>query len=68
MPNPFEQGYISHNHINPAFLEKYEPQEEDDGFELLMSASDLLRGRGGLDFLLHHYDVYKEKCQLKSKS
>lgn len=63
----YDKGYVSHSHINPAFLEKYEPQKDDDDFELLMTASDLLRGRGNLDFFLHHYNAYKEKCQLKSK-
>lgn len=63
----YEEGYISHSHVGPVFLEKYEPQKDDDDFELLMTASDLLRGRGNLDFFLHHYNAYKEKCQLKSK-
>lgn len=64
----YDRGYISHNHINPAFLEKYEPLEGDDDFGLLMTASDLLRGRGNLDFFLHHYDAYKEMCRKRSKS
>lgn len=63
----YDKGYVSHSHINPAFLEKYEPRKDDDDFELLMTASDLLRGRGNLDFFLHYYNAYKEKCQ-KRKS
>ena len=37
-----------------GFLEKNEPRKDDDDFGLLMTASDLLRGRGGLDFFLHY--------------
>lgn len=64
----YEQGYISHRFFGsfaPIFLEKYESQKDDDDFELLMAASDLLKGRGGLDWFLHQYNAYKEKCQQK---
>lgn len=61
-----EQGYISHHHFPPVFLEKYEPREGDDDYEVLVTASDLLRGIGGLDWFLHQYDTYKEKCKMKS--
>lgn len=46
----YDKGDICHIHINPAYLEKYEPWKDDDDFELLMTASNLLRGRGNLDF------------------
>ena len=35
----------------------------DNDFELLMTASDLVRGRGNLDFFLHCYDAYKKSVR-----
>lgn len=64
----YDKGDICHINISPAFIEKYEPQKGDDDFELLVTASNLLRGRGELDFLLHYYDEYKEKCMKRSES
>lgn len=61
-----ERGYISHDHFPSVFLEKYEPQEGEDDYEVLVAASDLLRGSGGLDWFLHQYDAYKEKCRMKN--
>lgn len=58
-----ERGSVSHSHINPVFLERYEPGKDDDDCDLLMAASWLITGKGSLDWFTHCYDVYKEKCQ-----
>ena len=55
------EDYICHDHVNPAFLERYEPEKGDDDYDLLMTASDLLRGRGGLGWFVRCYETYKEK-------
>jgi hypothetical protein len=54
-------GDISHSHINPAFLEKYVPDKQDEDYQLLMAGSSLLKGRGGLDWFLTCYEEFKDK-------
>ena len=52
---------ICHDHVNPAYLERYEPGTGEADYELLMAASELLKGRGGLDWFVDRYEAYKEK-------
>lgn len=56
-----EDGKFSHQHINPIFLEKAEPEDSDPQKNLFEMASGLLRGEAGFDFFLASYDDYKEK-------
>ena len=56
-----ESDGLSHNHISPAFLEKYEPREGDEDYDLLTTASAVYMGECTLDFFTHYYDDYKEK-------
>ena len=41
-----ENGTFSHNHVSPAFLEKYEPEKGDDDYEILTAGSELYKGNG----------------------
>lgn len=56
-----ESDGLSHNHISPAFLEKYEPREGDEDYDLLTTASAVYMGECTLDWLMRCYDDYKEK-------
>ena len=56
-----EGGGFSGTYIHPAFLEKYDPQEGDEDYDLLMAASDVCRGKCTLDGFTDCYDDYKEK-------
>lgn len=56
-----DNGHISHNHINPIFLERYEPMEDDIDKELLYAAMNVYKG-GGLDWFTDCYDMYKKIC------
>jgi hypothetical protein len=60
-----DDGSICHSHINPAFLEKYEPQEADDDYELLMAGRSLFRGKGTLDWFLTCYEELKNREKKK---
>lgn len=60
-----ERGEFSHNHINPAFLEKYKPQEDDDDYYLLLAASELSGSGGSLEWFLDRYEDYKKKHSKK---
>lgn len=44
------EGRISHGHVNPIFLEKDEPRREESDYKLITAASDLLKGRGSLEW------------------
>ena len=39
-----DSGHISHSHINPVLLEKYEPQTDDMDFDVLLAASGMYQG------------------------
>lgn len=56
-----KNGYFGHNHISPAFLEKYEPKEDDEDYDLLMAASAVCKGECTLDWFTDCYDDYKKK-------
>ena len=56
-----KSGQFGHNHISPAFLEKFEPQESDEDYDLLTTASAVYMGECTLDWLMRSYDDYKEK-------
>ena len=58
-----EDGHIVHNHINPIFLEKYDPTEDEIDYDLLRAGSGIYTGRCGLDWFTECYDSYKKKCQ-----
>ena len=60
-----ESGDIVHYHINPVFLEKYEPSEEDEDYDVLTAASGVYTGRCSLDWFTDSYDTYK-KSRLKN--
>lgn len=62
-----ENGKISHDHIHPIFLERYEPQKEDDDYELLMAASGIYKEKCSLDWFTECYDNYKKKCKDKKE-
>ena len=59
-----EDGTFSHTHVNPIYLERYQPKEDRQGStpmdHLLMSASLLHRGEGSLDDLYFNVRVYRE--------
>ena len=56
-----EDGCFVHDHPLPFFLEKYEPESEDGNFELLTSASYLLKHQTSLDHFTEAYDAYRNK-------
>lgn len=56
-----KNGHFAHDHINPAFLEKHEPQKGDEDYNLLMAASAVCKGECTLDWFTMCYDNYKEK-------
>lgn len=60
-----ENGHFSHSHINPAFLEKYEPQKDDADYDVLMCASGVHQGNGTLDFLFYYLKKYQEAARKK---
>lgn len=56
-----KNGRFVHSHINSAFLEKYDPQEGEEDYDLLMAASGVCKGECYLDWFTKCYDDYKEK-------
>ena len=56
-----ENGTFSHDHVNPAFLEKYEPKKGDDDYEILIAGSELLKGTVSLDWFTYAYDDYRKR-------
>ena len=54
-----DDGEMIHNHINPIFLEKYAPAEDDADKEVLLAASNVYRGVG-LDSFIYCYDEYRK--------
>lgn len=54
-------GTFSHNHVNPAFLEKYEPKKGDDDYDILTMGSELCKGNGSLDWFTYVYDDYRKR-------
>ena len=57
----YDDGHFSHQHPLPIFLEKYEPDKEDEKYELLTLASDLLKHEISLDFFTDVYERYRNK-------
>lgn len=62
-----DNGHISHAHVNPIFLGKYEPAEIDADKEVLYAASAVHKG-DGLDWFTHCYDKYKKMCVRKAST
>lgn len=62
-----DNGHISHAHVNPIFLEKYEPAEVDADKEVLYAASAVHKG-DGLDWFTYCYDKYKKMCVRKAST
>lgn len=60
-----DDGQIVHDHINPTYLEKFEPQEEDADYYVLMSASALQKGKGGIEPFLMYLDWYQKRLKGK---
>jgi hypothetical protein len=58
-----DNGSICHSHINPAFLERYEPDKTDDDYQLLTAGRALLKGETTLDWFLTCYEEFKKKVQ-----
>jgi hypothetical protein len=63
-----DDGSICHSHINPAFLEKFEPDKADEDCELLTAGRALLKGNGTLDWFLDCYERLKTKRQSKGNA
>ena len=60
-----EDGTFSHDHVNPAFLEKYEPKEGDDDYEILTAGSELCKGNGNLEWFTNACDSYRNPKKTK---
>lgn len=56
-----DDGHFSHEHPLPFFLEKYEPDKEEENYELLTCASYLLKHETSLDFFTDVYERYRNK-------
>ena len=50
---------FEHNHVSPLILEKVKEKELGKNGKLLKGASDLITGKGSLDFFLREYENYK---------
>ena len=62
-----DSGRIMHDHICPLFLEKYEPKEADEDYDLLLTGQGVLRGECTLDWFTICYDDYKKRRQQAHK-
>ena len=60
-------GHMMHSHINPVYLEKFEPQKEDADYDVLLSASSIQQGEGTLDFFLMYLNKYQERLKEKAR-
>lgn len=60
-------GAFSHGHVPPSFLERHDPPEGDPARELLLCASDLVAGRGGLDWFLLALESYRRTAETRSQ-
>lgn len=60
-----DNGKIGHNHISPAFLEKFEPQKGDVDYDVLTSARAVHQDECALDYFLDCLDTYRKQliCQ-----
>ena len=56
-----DDGQIVHSHINPAYLEKFEPQKEDADYDVLLSASAIQKGKVGIEPFLMYLDWYQKR-------
>lgn len=59
-----DDGGIMHSHVNPAFLEKYEPQKNDMDYDVLTAASAVHQG-GPLDFFVLFLENYRKRLKKK---
>ena len=59
-----DNGKIGHNHISPAFLEKYKPQKGDIDYDVLTAASAVHQG-GPLDFFVLFLENYRKRLKKK---
>lgn len=57
-----DDGSISHSHINPVFLEKFEPQKEDLDYDVLTAASAVHQG-ASLDFFVLFLNKYQKQLK-----
>lgn len=58
-----EEGGFVHEHVQPVYIERYEVPEDAPEREVLLCASDLAAGRGGLDWFLMYLDKYRDKVK-----
>lgn len=57
-----DDGSISHSHINPVFLEKFEPRKEDLDYDVLTAASAVHQG-ASLDFFVCFLNKYQKQLK-----
>ena len=62
-----DDGSISHSHINPVFLEKFEPKEDDMDYDVLTAASAVHQG-ASLDSFVLFLNKYQKQLQELSPS
>ena len=55
-----DDGHLMHSHVNPAFLEKYEPQEGDEDRAILADIKSVLLGECELSIFLHYLEEYQK--------
>ena len=60
-----DNGDIMHSHVNPAYLEKFEPCMGDMDYNILMYTSGMQKGNGALDFFLHYLKEYQKRLKEK---
>lgn len=58
----WDDGSISHSHINPVFLEKFEPRKEDLDYDVLTAASAVHQG-ASLDFFVLFLNKYQKQLK-----
>ena len=58
-----DNGHISHNHINPVFLEKFEPREGEADYDVLRTARGVHQGNCTLDYFLYCLDEYRKQLE-----
>ena len=55
-----ENGHLMHDHVNPAFLEKYKPRGSDEDNGILADIKSVLIGECELDLFLHYLKEYQK--------
>ena len=56
-----DNGKIGHNHINPVFLERFEPQKGDVDYDVLTAAKELHQGECTFDSFLYCLGEYRKQ-------